>query len=331
MTTYLSIFPSLGSSYVFSTTELSYKYGAHYAAKNVSNTGVSEYTSWFASDGSITNQRINIRYDSSWTPHVFTRLWIENAHNSGEDTEIGIRNVLVYGSNDESITSVTDYADTTNLTLLATIEVAQHVGSDSADPQYFELSNPASYKVMVLRIADCWGSTDFMAIRRFVFQISLQEVSHTMDGGIVFGGNALTSIPVTVSHTMDGGIILGGSASFDTVVVYNFEGDIVRPLSYIESTLIIDKLFKVELTRKHGDLHAELGYWCDIVRPIGKIESTLLVGSLFNIDINRKKGIIESTLNTGLSGFQVNIVRKVAKMEFHLEIPKTDTLLEYIP
>lgn len=102
-----------------------------------SKTGWSGYTSWETSNGGANyGQRIICVLNTSITG-VITKLVVENAHNSGGNTDCGAKDVTITASTDE-ITSTT-YNDTiTNSTVLFDGEIPEHVAQDIEDP--FEIS-----------------------------------------------------------------------------------------------------------------------------------------------------------------------------------------------
>lgn len=152
-----------GSEY----TPYNYGYMACDPAKSL--TGPSNYNGWRAwALGSI---KFNIDCGVGFVPK---RLYIENHHDSGTGTGEGVRNILVYGTNSATAFANTTYANTTDLTLLAGIEVPQHAVSNTADPQYFDIPSYDNneYRYIVLRISNNWGSSVGIGIRRIEVQSS---------------------------------------------------------------------------------------------------------------------------------------------------------------
>jgi len=166
MTTYTSHYPPAhNDTYVKATSSLGgdyYPYNATNPAKSVVDGPAGNQ--WYA--GSAVTRKFNIDLGESL---VIKRLYLENAHESGLYTIYGVREILVYGTNSADAFANVDYATTTDLVLIATLEAAQHVAANSADPQYFLLTNSTAYRYMVVRIATNWGAT-FSAIRRIVYQ-----------------------------------------------------------------------------------------------------------------------------------------------------------------
>jgi hypothetical protein len=188
MTDYISKYPAaFDTSSVHTTSYLNSSYFGYFACNPANSlTGAEYYNQWYSSDYSA--QKFSIDLGSAF---VIKRLYIENAHHNGGYTDYGLKNVLVYGTNSSSAFDDTTYSTTTDLTLLSTIEVAQHVVYDIEDPQYFVFSNSTAYRYIVLRIADNWRSGGQISVRRIEFQTEgVQDVSYTGTGGAVGGGHA---------------------------------------------------------------------------------------------------------------------------------------------
>jgi len=99
------------------------------------------------------------------TAFIPDKITFENYHNSGTNTNLGVKNVLVYGSN-AATRPVTTYSDDTDLTLLATIEVSQHSGNDVAAPEEFSISTSTAYKHYVLKLVDNHGGSTYIGFRK---------------------------------------------------------------------------------------------------------------------------------------------------------------------
>jgi len=188
MTTYISQYPPVHSStYVKATSTLAgdyYPYNATNPAKSVID-GPSG-NQWSAQSGGVT-QKFNVDLGESL---VIKRLYLENAHENGAYTTYGVRDILVYGTDSATAFSNVDYDTTTDLTLIATLTVAQHVATNTANPQYFLLTNSTAYRYMVMRVVTNYGGL-MSAIRRIEYQVE-DELS-------LSGGGSFTSPTPTVS------------------------------------------------------------------------------------------------------------------------------------
>lgn len=88
-------------------------------------------------------------------PVFASRIHIENRHNSGTQTTFGVNTVSVFGTNNQTAGElVENYADETNLRLLGTFTVPDHVPSDVPDPQYFDINPSEAYQYYVFKCAN---------------------------------------------------------------------------------------------------------------------------------------------------------------------------------
>jgi len=99
-----------------------------------SKTGVHINNGWQTNAGN-TNIRVICVFD---TPQNFNEIVINNHHNSGANTEYGIKNTEINISSD-AITDTTYGAEISNSTKIFDGQIAQHPASDTVDDQYIEL------------------------------------------------------------------------------------------------------------------------------------------------------------------------------------------------
>jgi len=167
MTTYIShLPPAQNSTYVKASS--SYPgYNLPYFSTDpaLPLIGTANYNQWQAQSLGA-NQKFNIDHGAAF---VIKRIYIENSHVSGANTDRGVRVMYVYGTNSADAFANVTYADTTDLTLLATLEIAQHVASNVADPQYHLIDNSTAYRYTVLRCANTWGGS-YLGFRHIEIQ-----------------------------------------------------------------------------------------------------------------------------------------------------------------
>lgn len=167
---YRSVYPpAFNSTYVKSTTE-SACFEA-YRACDPSNSllGSWQYTSWISKYGSNTNQRFHIDLGGM---HVIKRIYYENNHNSGGDTNVGAKNFSFWGSNIESAFTTLTYSTDTNWTALTVSDSQfdQHTASNVTDPKYSIVTNSSPFRYYAVKIADSWGSGSYVSFRRIILQ-----------------------------------------------------------------------------------------------------------------------------------------------------------------
>ena len=96
------------------------------------------------------------------TQRVINKIYYENFHNNGIETNKGVKNFTLWGSNDESAFNNLNYNDDTGWTQLSTSEsfFKIHNSTNASDPQYIDvLNNTSSFRYYAFKFADNWGST----------------------------------------------------------------------------------------------------------------------------------------------------------------------------
>ncbi len=161
--------PAQDSTYVKATSIESTSYQPYFAtAPSQSLTGSYIGNSWM-SDNQEANQRFHIDLGSA---KVISRIYYENMHSSGSDTDKGLKNFTFWGSNVAAAFANLTYETDAGWTQITTNIMAQHVAADQADPQYIYIVPLAAYRYYAFKIADNWGDATAMGVRR----IGLQEM-----------------------------------------------------------------------------------------------------------------------------------------------------------
>lgn len=160
-------------------------------------TGYSSGNSWMSSSFTLEN-KFSFDLGEAFT---ISRVYLENFHSKGALTERGVKNVQVYGTNVYNAFNNTTYSNTDDLTLIQEFEAAAHIAADAADPQYFTISSPGSYRYYVLRIQTTQGDLANVGIRHIELQeetvssASFPPITAAGKGG----GRAVLSLPVEAS------------------------------------------------------------------------------------------------------------------------------------
>jgi hypothetical protein len=121
------------------------------------------------------NQRFHIDLGSG---KVIKRIYYENFHDSGTETDIGVQNFTFWGSNDVTAFDELGYGTDTNWTQLTTSQATfdQHTASDVADPKYIEVTNTTSYRYYAFKFVDNYGDTYMTGSRIGIRRLELQTV-----------------------------------------------------------------------------------------------------------------------------------------------------------
>jgi len=212
--------PAHSDTYVKATSRYTTSYEPWFATNPAQSlTGSSTSTEWQSS--TYAGQKLRIDFASS---KVIKRIYLENSHSVGGITDYGIKDFEVYGSDTYSAFTSNTYSDVANCTLLGTFQAAAHVGSDTTDPQYFDLSsNSTGYIYYIIRIANNWGGYGRISIRHINLQIEdLTGIDGTLSltgPGPAFDAVGDSTVPsfVSIYPTLDSNHVKA-SHSTDTAV-----------------------------------------------------------------------------------------------------------------
>ncbi len=152
--------------------------------------------SWESANPGITNQRFHIDLGSA---QVIDRVYYENGHDNGGQTDYGARHFTFWGSNDaDAFNDLIWISDeemvTEGWTQLTTSvdEFDQHVAENRPDPKYFTVDNNNAYRYYAFKFADNWGSYYSMKVRRIELQTA-GETAGSRKGIVLNDGINLTS------------------------------------------------------------------------------------------------------------------------------------------
>jgi hypothetical protein len=135
---------------------------------------------WLSQVGYYGNERFHVDLGSA---KKVTRIYYENFHDAGANTNRGVKAFTFWGSNDANAFADLVYANNANWTQLPTTAssldpsstagmLSRHANSNIAEPRYFDVTNANSYRYYALKCANCWGSTHSMGFRRLSFQVA---------------------------------------------------------------------------------------------------------------------------------------------------------------
>jgi hypothetical protein len=204
--------PAHSDTYVKSTSKFSTDFWPYYAtdpAKSLTGSWIGNQ--WISANGSPSNQRFHIDLGSA---KVIRRIYYENCHNSGGNTNNGAKNFTLWGSNTAGAFAELTYGTNTNWTQIGGArQFDQHVAADQADPKYITVDSAVAYRYYALKISDNWGAADFMSLRRLVLQTGglfdysegtiKAEGSYALKGIAMMTDSLNKTLTRTVSPTLD--------------------------------------------------------------------------------------------------------------------------------
>jgi PKD repeat protein len=174
--------PAYSDTYVKATTTYTPTFQPYYAVDpSKSLTGTSEDSNAWMSNFVEVQQRFHVDLGSAKTVTMFTYA---NYHNSGSETDRGVKTFTLWGSNTAGSFADLTYGTDTGWTQLTTnvSQFDQHVGSDTADLHYVNVTNSVAYRYYAFKFEDGWG-TATLAFRHIELQTTNGASSGPCLGG----------------------------------------------------------------------------------------------------------------------------------------------------
>lgn len=169
----ISTYPyGFSTTYVKATTA-----DASYAADNATDpastlTGGASSNSWRTTAPNVTKQRFHIDLGSA---QVVKRIYYENYHESGSNTDRGADMFSLWGSNEASAFAELTYGTDTNWTHIVTNNFHIHAAANTADPKYIAVPNTTAYRYYAIKIENNHGGTSYLGIRRLELNTTATE------------------------------------------------------------------------------------------------------------------------------------------------------------
>jgi PKD repeat protein len=138
-------------------------------ASSLIGSPISEYDQmWLTNNLYIKEIRLTIDLGEA---KIIRNVTYNNGHLSGTVTNRGAKNFVMQGSNSDSYLyryKMPEYENNTGWTNLTTsvTQFAQHAAVDVADNQSFLVTNTNAYRYYSFKIADNWGSGNYISMRR---------------------------------------------------------------------------------------------------------------------------------------------------------------------
>lgn len=129
-------------------------------------TGRAKDSQWLSASGNVTNQCLNVDLG---VKVLLTKIRLVNAHDGGSETDQGIQNFAIQGSNDPTALSNVTYADDTGWTNVQTGLTASAYNAATPHQEHAVSSPSTAYRYYRLKIADNHGDASYMGIRDVEF------------------------------------------------------------------------------------------------------------------------------------------------------------------
>jgi hypothetical protein len=179
--------PVQNATYVKATTKYSTSYEPFFTTDPTKSlTGTYTDNEWISENTKNTNQRFHIDLG---VPTVIERIYYENGHALGTETNAGAKNFTFWGSNSATSFAELTYGTDTGWTQITPAQSTfdQHVASDIADPKYITVTNTTAYRYYAFKFADNYGNASYIQIRR----IELQQKTWNSPDGWALGDGAV--------------------------------------------------------------------------------------------------------------------------------------------
>jgi hypothetical protein len=126
--------------------------------------------SWLTENGHTGSQRFHVEFAST---EIIKRIVYCNSHNDGYDTDAGVKDFTIQGSNSATAFANLAYADNTDWTDI-TADVGAMIrhttGVDGAEWHTINLTNNVAYKYYAIKCANNHGAANNIGLRRVEFQ-----------------------------------------------------------------------------------------------------------------------------------------------------------------
>ena len=265
--------PAQSATYVKATTTLAGDYYPYNATDPTNSlTGGPSGNQWYSESGALYN-KINIDLGEAV---IITRLYIENGNESGAYTGFGIKGLEIYGTNSADAFANTTYVTLTDLTLIDTIEVAQHVASDVADPQYFALDNITAYQYIVLRVVTSWSGASQCSVRRIECQAGGEAVYIDINSAFVQPVPVIEGVVSTESFINTELLQYVPEISSELITESFLSASIVGRVSVISSVAATDNVIWGRYVPPPPKLFGVFGADCSFVAPRPVISGAVL-------------------------------------------------------
>ena len=186
MADYTSQYPPSHNDTYVKATEHYANYEPYNATDPTNSVTGSSYENAWTSNTAYEDMRFHIDLGSA---KVIKRIYYENHHASGSNTDYGVQNFTFWGSN-TGAGSFDDlvYANDDGWTQITTSQATfdEHTDADEADPKYITVTNTTAYRYYAFKFADCYKGSGYMALRQVELQTGYGVVK---DNSIFFGMN----------------------------------------------------------------------------------------------------------------------------------------------
>jgi PKD repeat protein len=161
--------PEYTTSYIKTTNEWFEFEGFRAVDPSLSLTGGRYRNSWLTENGYTGSMRFHVAFSEA---KVITRIKYCNSHHDGYETDAGVKDFTIQGSNSATAFANLAYADNTdwtNITANVSSMVKHTESVDAAEWHNIELTNATAYKYYAIKCANNHGDPNNIGLRRVEF------------------------------------------------------------------------------------------------------------------------------------------------------------------
>lgn len=306
-------------------------YGSSYPSNafdtSLSLTGSVDDAVWQAGFGDVTNVRLIIIFNS---PQTFDNIKVNNYHNYGTDTDLGIKNVRIYTSQNE-VTNVNYNQDIFDYKLIYKNTFDQHSENDIREDQWLLLSDP----VLVMDVLTQEPGIDSFNVATMGVIAGVPVVGSLSTFHVFAPNNVVSGIPDIDELVVE--LQLFNYCSFDAEIPIDFEMsagtglDITFPKISMSASFYTGRIGNIEAILPNLSLLMTIGSYIDVSLKSFSMTGIITKEELANILLqfpSLSASFISSFAQTGnieasLKTFQLNLNSLSGNIiNFNSQLPK---------
>lgn len=172
---YQAVYPqAFDETYIKTTNRWFELEGFRAVDPSLSLSGGRYLNSWLTESGYVGSQRFHVEFAAA---QIIKRIRYVNSHHDGYETNVGVKDFILQGSNSATAFANLVYGDDTDWTTIATdvSAMVQHTEAyDGAIWNIIELTNNTAYKYYAIKCVNNHGNASYIGLRRVEFQILVE-------------------------------------------------------------------------------------------------------------------------------------------------------------
>ena len=166
--------PAYNETYIKTTNRQFTLEGFRAVDPALSLSGSRNLNSWLTATGRVGSQRFHVEFAAA---QIIKRIRYVNSHQDGYETNVGVKDFIIQGSNSATAFANLVYGDDTDWTTIASdvSAMVRHTEAyDGAIWNIIELTNNTAYKYYAIKCVNNHGNASYIGLRRVEFQILVE-------------------------------------------------------------------------------------------------------------------------------------------------------------